>query len=139
MIKRLFFVIALSMIGAISFGQELKCKKFRTGTFIIPGDSLVPQSKLIRSKKSQVESISAKESMNLDIVWVDDCNYTLTLSKSTPVEEISEIEKQIDKEGGLRIKMLRTSKDTMFFRASATINGKVYPIDGYQIKISKDY
>ena len=77
--------------------------------------------------------------MNLDIVWVDDCNYTLTLSKSTPVEEISEIEKQIDKEGGLRIKMLRTSKDTMFFRASATINGKVYPIDGYQIKISKDY
>ncbi|MEH6537507.1 MAG: hypothetical protein V7719_14005 [Psychroserpens sp.] len=139
MIKRLFCFVVLIFMSATSFGQELKCKKFKTGTFIIPGDSIVPQSTLKRNNTSQIESISETESVELDIEWVDDCNYVLKLSKSKPRKAISEIEKTIDKEGGLRIQMLRTVKDTMYFRAKSTINGKEYPIDGYQIKVSKDY
>lgn len=139
MIKRLLCIFVLVMISVSSFGQELKCKKFKTGTFIIPGNENVPQSKLIRSKTSQTESISANESVELDIVWVDNCNYILNLSKSTPEEDLSEVEKMIAKEGGLHIKMLRTAKDTMFFRATVKIEGVERPIDGYQIKISKDY
>ena len=139
MIKQLLCIVVILLTSATSFGQELKCKKFRTGTFIIPGDSIVPQSKLIRNKTTQVESLSAKESTELDIVWIDDCNYVLTISKSTPESKISEVEKLIDKEGGLRIEMLRTAKDTVFFRAVAKINGVDYPIDGYQIKVSKKY
>ncbi|MDG5491395.1 hypothetical protein [Psychroserpens sp. SPM9] len=138
MIKRVV-IVALFLGCGMGFAQDLKCKKFKTGTFIIPGDSIVPQSTLKRSKAVQVESISAKESMTLDIEWIDDCNYVLKLSKSTPEEDISEIEKMIDAEGGLRIQMLRTVKDTMYFRAKATIKGVEYPVNGYQIKVSKDF
>ena len=97
MIKRLVCIVVLVFVSTISFGQELKCKKFKTGTFIIPGDSIVPQSTLKRSKTSQTESISAKESVLLDLEWIDDCNYVLKLSKSTPEDEISEVQKTIDK------------------------------------------
>ena len=139
MIKRILCVVVLVMISATSFGQQLKCKKFKTGTFIIPGDSIVPQSTLKRSKTSQFESISAKDFMDLDITWTDDCNYVLTIKEDTPEEEISEVEKLIEEGGGLRIQMLKTVKDTMYFRAIATIKGTDYPTDGKQIKISKKY
>lgn len=139
MIKKIVCVVVLVMISAISFGQELKCKKFKTGTFIIPGDSIVPQSTLKRNKTSQFESISAKVFMDLDITWTDDCNYVLTIKEGTPEEDISEVEKLIEEGGGLRIQMLKTVKDTMYFRAIATIKGTDYPTDGKQIKISKKY
>ena len=139
MIKKILCVVVLVMISATSFGQKLKCKKFKTGTFIIPGDSIVPQSTLKRNKTDQFESISAKEFMNLDITWVDDCNYVLTIKKDTPEEDISEVEKLIEEGGGLRIEMIRTVKDTMYFRAVATIKGTDYPTEGKQIKISKKY
>lgn len=137
--KKIVCVAILVMISATSFGQQLKCKKFKTGTFIIPGDSIVPQTTLKRNETSQFESISAKEFTNLDITWVDDCNYVLTLRKDTPEVEISEVEKLIEDGGGLRIEMLSTVKDTMYFRATATIKGTDYPRDGKQIKISKKY
>lgn len=139
MIKQVIVVIVMAFVGVTAYGQELKCKKFKTGTFIIPGNERVPESKLKRSKTIQIESISETKSMVLDIEWIDDCNYVLKRSADNLDEEISELEKKIDAEGGLRIQMLKTVKDTMYFRASATIDGKVYPIDGYQIKISKKY
>jgi len=80
MFKRIICIVVLVMISAASFGQELKCKQFKTGTFIIPGNENVPQSKLIRSKTSQTESVSATDSKELDIEWIDDCNYILKLS-----------------------------------------------------------
>ncbi|MFT4806291.1 MAG: hypothetical protein ACI9YE_003524 [Psychroserpens sp.] len=60
-------------------------------------------------------------------------NYVLTLSTSTPEHTLSEVEKLIKKEGGLRIRMLRTAVDTLFFRAMAKINGRDHSRDGYQI------
>nr|WP_321222658.1 hypothetical protein [uncultured Psychroserpens sp.] len=139
MMKKLICVVILLMVGATSFGQKLKCKKFKTGTFIIPGDANIPQSTLKRNKTSQFESISATEFLDLDITWVDDCNYVLTIKKDTPEEDISEVEKLIEEGGGLRIEMLKTVKDTMYFRAIATIKGTDYPTEGKQIKISKKY
>jgi hypothetical protein len=119
----LFCFVVLLLISVPGFGQELKCKTFKTGTFIIPGDSIVPQSTLKRSKTSQTERISANEFTN----------YVLTLSTSTPEHTLSEVEKLIKKEGGLRIRMLRTAVDTLFFRAMAKINGIDHSRDGYQI------
>ncbi|WP_040282053.1 hypothetical protein [Psychroserpens damuponensis] len=139
MSNKLVSIVVLVLLSATSFGQELKCKKFKTGTFVIPGDSRVPQSKLIRNKTTQIESLSTHDVVELDIKWVDDCNYILKLSATTPENKISEVEKMIDREGGLRIEMLRTAKDTMFFKATAKINGVDHPIEGYQIKVSKDY
>jgi hypothetical protein len=78
---------------------------------------------LKRSKTSQTERISANEFTN----------YVLTLSTSTPEHTLSEVEKLIKKEGGLRIRMLRTAVDTLFFRAMAKINGIDHSRDGYQI------
>ncbi|TXE19616.1 hypothetical protein ES692_02360 [Psychroserpens burtonensis] len=139
MIKCLLCFVVLLLISVAGFGQELKCKTFKTGTFIIPGDSIVSRSTLKRSKTSQTERISAKEFTNLDIKWLDDCNYVLTLSTPTPEHTLSEVEKLIEKDGGLRIGMLRTAADTLFFRATAKINGTEHSRDGYQMKVSKDY
>lgn len=119
----MFCFVVLLLISVPGFGQELNCKTFKTGAFIIPGDSIVPQSTLKRSKTSQTERISANEFTN----------YVLTLSTSTPEHTLSEVEKLIKKEGGLRIRMLRTAVDTLFFRAMAKINGIDHSRDGYQI------
>ncbi|MCD2259380.1 hypothetical protein [Psychroserpens luteolus] len=130
----------LLFICVMSYGQELKCKEFKTGTFIIPATDVVPVSTLKRSETSQFESISKDDFMVLDIEWIDDCNYILkTNVEKTPAKRITDIDKAIDKNGGLRVEMLRTVNDTLFFRAKATFNGKEYPIDGYQIKVSDDY
>ncbi|OUR99032.1 hypothetical protein A9Q86_13270 [Flavobacteriales bacterium 33_180_T64] len=138
--KGIISLILLVFVCITSNGQDLKCKKFKTGTFVIPGNENIPTSTLKRSKTSQFESITKEDFMVLDIEWIDDCNYILKINiEKTPVRRITNIEKEIDKAGGLRIEMLRTANDTLFFRARATINGKEYPIDGYQIKISKDY
>lgn len=139
MLKQIIVLILFVFVGTMTYGQELKCKKFKTGTFMIPANDRVPESTLKRMDNVQVESLSETESMVLDIEWIDDCNYVLKRSKSTAAERISDIERKIDAEGGLRIKMLRTVKDTMFFRATATIDGKDYPLEGFQIKISKDH
>ena len=137
---RIITIVALSFFSVTSFAQEeRKCKDFKTGTFIIPGTENVPQSTLKRSETIQIESISETDAMELDIEWIDDCNYVLKLTKATPEDKISEIEKKIDAEGGLRIEMLRTVKDTMYFRARATIDGVEYPLDGYQIKVSTKF
>ncbi|WP_298894908.1 hypothetical protein [uncultured Psychroserpens sp.] len=140
MMKQHISLVLLLLVCVMSYGQELKCKEFKTGTFIIPATDVVPLSTLKRSETSQFESISKDDFMVLDIEWIDDCNYILkTNVEKTPAKRITDIDKTIDKNGGLRIEMLRTVKDTLFFRAKATFNGKEYPIDGYQIKISDDY
>lgn len=140
MIKQLVCIAVLFVIGTSAFAQKPKCKKFKTGTFVIPATETIPMSTLKRSKTSQIESISKDDFMVLDIEWIDDCNYVLKLDqKKTPERRVTDIEKAIDAEGGLRIEMLKTAKDTVFFRATATLKGVDYPVDGYQIKVSKDY
>ncbi|WP_298902804.1 hypothetical protein [uncultured Psychroserpens sp.] len=140
MMKKVLLLSFMIFAMATSFGQELKCKEFRTGTFVIPATEHVPKSTLKRSETSQFESISKDDYIVLDIEWIDDCNYVLkTNVEKTPSKRLTDIDRAIDKNGGLRIEMLRTVKDTMFFRAKATFNGKEYPIDGYQIKISDDF
>lgn len=140
MIKQLICIAVLFFYGTHTQAQKPKCKKFKTGTFIIPATDKIPESTLKRSKTSQLETISKDDFMVLDIEWIDDCNYVLKMNQEkTPVKRLTEIEKAIDDEGGLRIKMLRTVKDTMYFSATATLKGVDYPVEGYQIKISKDY
>lgn len=132
-------ILSMLLIGVSVFSQNLKCKKFKTGTFIIPGDSIVPTSTLKRNGKEQIESLKDNDDMILDINWVDDCNYVLKISSKVDPSKIGKIEKMIDDNGGLKIEMLKTLKDTLYFRAKATINGNEYPIDGIQIKASEDY
>ncbi|WP_299336211.1 hypothetical protein [uncultured Psychroserpens sp.] len=140
MIKQAIALCTIFLICMTVNGQELKCKKFKTGTFMIPGNENVPTTTVKRSKTSQFESISEDDFMVLDIEWIDDCNYVLkTNVEKTPAKRVTEMDKGIDKAGGLRIQMLKTVKDTMYFRAVATINGKDFPLEGIQIKVSKRY
>lgn len=74
-------IAALILMPAIVFGQE--CEKFKTGTFIAKDESgkEIPDYKIVRTKKKQVEYLPNGEKIIMTVNWTSECTYELTFVK----------------------------------------------------------
>jgi hypothetical protein len=82
----LFFSVSYSQTSNLSKieAQKINCEIFLNGTFKIPGDSISPETILVRNGKYQKETTDKVEGYSEFIVnWIDNCTYTLTPTEIT--------------------------------------------------------
>lgn len=134
--KKIFLVIFI-LIGLSSSAQDLTCKDFREGTFIVPAsDSLeFPSYKIIRKGDFQTESVTSpkyQQTIYVKIKWIDNCSYRSTYDSSKM--KLTEYQKLMNTSGGILVEIIKIKERCSFFKSTLTINGKTQRIDGQLCK-----
>ncbi len=130
--KLLILILILS--GLNSYAQELTCKDFMNGEFLIPADSLVPISyKILRSNSKQIEIGEDGIKTVINIKYIDDCNYILTYnSEENDYDELSEY---INASGGVKVQVLEIKGDTLIYSGLVKNDSLNYEMTGKMIKL----
>ena len=130
--KKLLVLLLISTSFS-SCGQELTCADFKEGEFLIPADSLNPESyKISRKNGKQIELDQNGDEIKIDIKYKDDCNYTLTYQESQNLDELA---KYINKSGGIHIKVLEIKGDTLTYSGLIENDTLSYEMPGKLIKL----
>ncbi len=128
--KKILLIIFL--IGFDSFAQDLTCKDFKEGAFVVPADSITKISyEIIRKGNTQKEIVSDPEFKQVSfgkIKWITDCsyktNYDTTKMKLTKYQEF------INKNGGVLVEMIKIKGKCFYFKSMLKIGDKTERIDG---------
>lgn len=131
-------LLSILIIGFNSYSQELTCKDFKNGTFIVPKDEMIPTSfKIIRNGNSQIEFVmnpdevdepELKEKSYEIIEWIDDCTYKLKYDESKM--KLTESKQFINDNGGIMTEMIKIEGKCFFYKSTLTVNGQTQRIDG---------
>ena len=131
--KKLLTLLILTS-GLNSCGQDLKCSDFKSGTFLIPGDSIYPiSSNIIRKKGRPVEWEKAGDSTHAIIKYLDDCNWILTYD--TELNELDELEQLINASGGVKVEVMEIKGDTLFYNGVLKNDTLLFEQPGTIIKL----
>ena len=107
-------ILLLDLVGFNSCAQSLTCDDFKNGSFLIPADSLVAKSyKIERRSGQQIEFDEKGNKSIIDIKYIDDCNYILTINPNSPKKLKSE--RLINEAGGINVKVTEIKGDTLFY------------------------
>jgi len=131
-------LLSILVIGFNSYSQELTCKDFKNGTFIVPKDEMIPTSfKIIRNGNSQIEFVmnpdevdepELKEKAYEIIEWIDDCTYKLKYDESKM--KLTESKQFINDNGGIMTEMIKIEGKCFYYKSTLTVNGQTQRIDG---------
>lgn len=133
-------LIIFTLIGIISFGQELTCKDFKIGTFNV--EVLEPvkiEWRIIREGNQQTELITEipEEYKDLgyptdphyaNIKWLDDCTYILTYDGFKA--ELTESQKFINNAGGVMTELIKIEGKCFYYKSTMIVDEGDYVIEG---------
>lgn len=107
--KKLILIPLLFLTSIITvFAQDMDCKKFRDGTFIIPKTDTSPKSTLIRKGNIQIETLEGDDkALEFIVKWIDDCTYTLT-----PTKESQKYFPDLPKDAVLTVQIIETKENS---------------------------
>lgn len=99
-------ILLLLCFACCAYSQEKDCQRFKDGTFKV----IDPASKKVciikRDGKKQTERLEeSAEEYSFDLMWIDDCTYTLTPTSSTLARN-----KDVKKIGAMRVKIVETKE-----------------------------
>lgn len=126
-------IIILTLIGINSFGQELSCADFKTGTFNTSISEPVQINwKIVRDGNVQTEimpelPIELKDSgyptdPQYGIInWIDDCTYRLTYDESKA--ELTESQKLINYLGGVLTELIKIEENCYYYKSTLKYEG----------------
>lgn len=127
--KALLPVLSVFISMAV-FGQQDDCNKFRNGKFKIIGDQ-GQEYIIVRNGSKQIEyDVLNKSQIELTVVWIDSCTYTLQFKK-----EISKTGKHtFSKDMILTVVILEYKEYSYLQRTSSNLyetilEGEVFQID----------
>ncbi len=93
-----YVITCLILFSIVSCVQDLKCKDFHEGQFLVLADSIYSESsQYLRKGIRQVEWSEPGDSIYANVKYIDDCNWILTYD--TKWNELDEIEKLINASG----------------------------------------
>ncbi|TJY34009.1 hypothetical protein [Pontimicrobium aquaticum] len=139
------FLLGVLLTGFNSYSQELTCKSFKNGTFIIPADETLPFSiRVVRSGNYQSEIILNPEVIDAEnpelrkkafeiIKWIDDCSYRLIYDETKMV--LDEHQKFVNDNGGLLVEMIKIKGSCFYYISSLTLDGEIISVEGKICKI----
>lgn len=131
--KKLLFVLCI-LTTFVSSAQDLTCADFKNGKFLIPGDSLVSESFVItRNNGKQIEIDEDGNKIQIDIEYIDNCNYILTYNPNS--ENLDDLARYINASGGVRIKVKEIKGDTLTYIGVIKNDSIYYEMPGKLIKI----
>ncbi|MEP3228087.1 MAG: hypothetical protein ABJN61_11640 [Flavobacteriaceae bacterium] len=131
---RKYLFLALVLIVQNTFSQDLTCKDFKNGEFLIlPNAYDLNTLRVTRQNGKQIETNESGNDLLVNIKYVDDCNYFLSYDPET--EGFDDVSEMINKAGGLRISMTKIVGDTLYYKSvfkNDTIN---YVRNGRMVKL----
>lgn len=80
----IFLLFFLLFNQSIKAQDELSCKDFKEGTFVIPAKDGMPETLIIRKGNQQTEIMELKGVRHEDVIdlkWIDDCTYLVALKE----------------------------------------------------------
>ncbi len=125
-------LLLLIFMGLSSCAQELTCKDFREGTFIVPRELKhdIPY-KIVRKGNTQTEIVSDpefKQTSYIILEWIDDCSYKSTYDVKKM--ELTDYQKFINENGGILTELIKINGKCFHFKSTLTVDGKTERIDG---------
>ncbi|EHQ02132.1 hypothetical protein [Gillisia limnaea] len=130
--KKLLLLLSI-LTSFSSCAQELTCADFKEGEFLIPADSLNPESyKISRKNGTQLELDENGDEIKINIKYKDDCNYILTYQESQNLDDLANY---INNSGGIHIKVLEIKGDTLTYSGLIKNDTLSYEMPGKLIKL----
>lgn len=114
-------VLLLPMFG---FSQN-DCTKFKTGSFKVTDPATKKVCLITRDGDTQTEKMQdAEEIYDFDIVWIDDCTYTVSPTAATAARN-----KEVLKSGTMTVKITKVKDSSYVQRVTVANNPKFRRID----------
>ena len=100
-----------------------------------PGDSVFPyQGTILRNNGKQIEwSTKDSDTTYLDIKYIDDCNYIITMN--TELNKLDELDKLVNDSGGMKVKVMEIKGDTLFYNGVLENDTLRFEQPGLMIKL----
>lgn len=131
--KKILFLL-FSFTTFVSSAQDLTCADFKNGKFLIPGDSLNPETFIVtRNNGKQIEIDEDGNKIQIDIEYINDCNYILTYNPNS--KNLDNIARYINASGGVKIKVTKIKGDTLSYIGVIKNDSIYYKMPGKIIKL----
>lgn len=102
MIRKITISSLFLLVASLGFSQD-SCKKFKNGTFKLTDPKSKQVCIITRNGNKQTEKMAeSEEAYDFDIVWVDDCTYTVTPTAATAARN-----KEVLKTGTMTVKIIK--------------------------------
>lgn len=118
----LFITLLASFFG---YSQNPDCTRFKEGTFKLTDPATKKVSIIKREGNIQTEKMEdAEEVYDFDLVWIDDCTYTLNPTPATAARN-----KDVLKAGTMTVKITKTKEKSYIQHVKVANNPKFRRID----------
>jgi hypothetical protein len=132
--KKNFTLTFLLLVVIQTYSQTLTCSDFKSGTFLVPADSIVEKSyTVIRKDNQQIEYDKDGNKSIVDIEFIDECNYIMKANPKS--ENFDAMSQYVNDSGGIKIKVLKISRDTLFYSGLIENDSVRYEMPGILIKL----
>jgi hypothetical protein len=117
--KTKIIVLAIAILFPLIGFSQSKCEKFKNGTFKFTDPKSKKVCVITRNGNIQTEKMQdAEEVYDFDVVWLDDCTYTVTPTAATSARN-----KDATKIGTMTVKMVQI-KDSSYVQKISIANNR---------------
>ena len=118
-------IVAAVLFSAMMFAQAKDCAKYKDGTFRLTDPATKKVCIITREGNRQTERMEASdETYDFDIVWIDNCTYTINPTPSTIARK-----KDVQKGGTMTVKILQAKDSSYVQRVTVANNPKFRRVD----------
>lgn len=122
--KILFTVSTLLLIN-FGYSQAKDCAKFKNGTFRLTDPATKKVCIITRDGNTQTEKMEESEEVyDFDVVWLDDCTFTLTATPATAARN-----PDVLKVGTMTVKITQTKEGSYIQKATVATKPKFRRVD----------
>ncbi|MFD1163487.1 MULTISPECIES: hypothetical protein [Hwangdonia] len=132
------------LFGLNAVSQNLECRDFKNGTFIMTIEKPLPsvtkitrrgnnQTEVLLEKPKELEDMDMPSKVHITLNWIDDCTYT---GKFNPAKnKLLDYQKFINDNGGILVEKIKIEGRCFFYRSTLKLKDESIIIDG---KICKE-
>jgi len=126
MIKKITLPLLFSLLLSLSaFAQQSGCSKFKNGTFKVTDPASKKVCIITREGNIQTEKMEESEEVyDFDLVWIDDCTYTVTPTPATAARN-----KAVLKAGTMTVRIIKAKDNSYTQRVTVATNPKFRRMD----------
>ena len=124
----------LLLLTAFGYSQSMDCARFKEGTFKFTDPATKKVCIIKRTGNIQTEKMEDTEEVyDFDLVWIDDCTYTLSPTAATAARN-----KDVLKSGTMTVKITKTKENSYIQHVKVANNPKFRRIDEvFLVEVSK--
>lgn len=124
MIKKITLLCSF-ILSFSAFAQQSGCAKFKNGTFKVTDPASKKVCIITRDGNIQTEKMEESDEVyDFDIVWIDDCTYTVNPTPATAVKK-----KEVLKAGTMTVKITKVKDGSYTQRVTVANNPKFRRVD----------